>query len=236
MVKILAGIDDDDDATTAVPGQRKRRMEDDPEQLSTVPEGVENNPMAPTKRRKKDQIQAPPLLPLKPVHPAQIPPRHVPQPRSNTSTQLVPLPVVSQPHASQSAPRHQPQPQPNQTTTCQSSTGASQQHHNETSAAAFETQANLNEAWNDDLMSASGDKDVNVEDMAVDHDEDEYFPQESQLPSDDIYGTPPPPPRRRIHRKYVGSDDQPQQLESPQLRPEGYYSILLIDFLLSVYL
>jgi hypothetical protein len=94
--------------------------------------------------------------------------------------------VVSQPHASQSAPRHQPQPQPNQTTTCQSSTGAS---HNETSAAAFETQANLNEGWNDDLMSASGDKDVNAEDMAVDRDEDEYFPQESQLPSDDIYGT-----------------------------------------------
>jgi len=45
MAEVLASIEEDDDGTTRVPGRRKRRVEDGPEELSTVPEGVECNPM-----------------------------------------------------------------------------------------------------------------------------------------------------------------------------------------------
>jgi hypothetical protein len=88
--------------------------------------------------------------------------------------------------------------------------------------AAFGLQAGLNNGWNDDPMVALGDEDanmVNAEDMAVDN--DEQFPEESQPQSDDFYATPKPP-RQQLRRRYVhDSDDQPQQPESPRLRPEG---------------
>lgn len=89
MVQILANMEDDDNGATRPTGRRKRRVggEDEPEQLSTVPEGVECNPMAPTKRHKTDRVQssqAPALLPLEPICPAQLPPRPS-QPRQTTT-------------------------------------------------------------------------------------------------------------------------------------------------------
>jgi hypothetical protein len=111
------------------------------------------------------------------------------------------------------SPQHQPQS--NQTTAPQSL----RSHHD----LMVEMQAGLNNDSNDDPMVGDGDANmVDAEDMAVDNEEDEYFPQESQLPSDDIYATPPQ--SRRLYRKYVHEsdyDDQPQQPKSPQLRPEG---------------
>jgi hypothetical protein len=74
--------------------------------------------------------------------------------------------------------------------------------------------------WDDEEPRDDRDVDMaNPEDVAA-HDEEDYFPQESQLPSDDMYASPPP---RQHSRKYIfdGSDDQPEQMESPQLRPEG---------------
>jgi hypothetical protein len=154
MAEAITIIEEDDDGTTRVPGRRKRRAETEPEQFSTVPEGVECNPMAPTKRHKKDQAQpsrAPSLL-LQPAHPVQIPPQ--PQPQLNISTQSVPLPTVFQSHGSQSASRHQPQS--NQTTAPRSSTSRHLQHHDEDSVVA---------GWNngrnsDDPMSDLGDEDA----------------------------------------------------------------------------
>ena len=238
MAEVLASIEEDDDGTTRVPGRRKRRVEDGPEELSTVPEGVECNPMAPTKRRKKDQVQpsrAPPLLSLQPAHPAQIPPRPDPrpQPQLNTFTQSVPLPTVSQTHSSQSAPQRQPQP--HQTPAPRSSAPHHLQRHDEDSVAAFDIQAGLNNGWNNDSMLALGDEDANMVNTKDMDNRDEKFSQESQLQSDDMYATPPPP-GRRLRRKYVHgdseSDDQLQQPESPQLRPEGCITYFLIDFLL----
>jgi hypothetical protein len=208
MAEAIAIIEEDDDGTTRVPGRRKRRAETEPEQFSTVPEGVECNPMALTKRHKKDQAQpsrAPPLL-LQPTRPVQIPPQ--PQPRLNISTQSVPLPTVFQSHGSQSAPQHQPQS--NQTTAPRSSTSHHLQHHDEDSVVA---------GWNngrnlDDPMSDLGDEDADMVE-ANSEDVDDRWPQESQLQNDDIYATPPPPPPphgQQLHRKYVhdsdsGSDD-----------------------------
>ena len=77
MNKVLASIVEDDDGTMRMPGQRKQQVEDDPKQFSTVPEGIEHNPIAPMKRCKKDPIEslhAVPLLPLQPAYPEQLPP------------------------------------------------------------------------------------------------------------------------------------------------------------------
>ena len=183
MAKVLSSIEEDDDGTTEVPRRRKRRIEDEPEHLSNIPEDVERNPMALVKRRKKNQIQpsqAPPLLPLKPAHPVQIPPRPDSQsrPQSGTSTQLVLLPTVSQSCISRSAPQHQPQSprsqphaqsarQRDQTATPQSSRSHCQQLHDE-DMAAFGIQAGLN---NDDPMDAFNREDANMadaENIAVD--------------------------------------------------------------------
>ena len=259
MAKVLSSIEEDDDGTTEVPGRRKRRVEDEPEHLSIIPEDVEHNPMAPVKRRKKNQIQPSqvPPLPLEPAHPAQIPPRPDSQcrPQFGASTQLVPLPTDTQSCSSRSAPQHQPQSprsqphaqsarrrdqtatpqsprsQPHaqfarrqdQTATPQSSRSHHQQLHDE-AVAAFGIQAGLD---NDDSMDAFDRDDANmadVEDIAVDDDEDGHFPQESQLQSDDIYATPPL--RRRLRRKHVydsdfDANDQSHQPESPRLRSEG---------------
>jgi hypothetical protein len=48
MAEAIAIIEEDDDGTTRVPGRRKQQAETEPEQFSTVPEGVECNPMAPS--------------------------------------------------------------------------------------------------------------------------------------------------------------------------------------------
>jgi len=53
MAKILDGMEVDDDAITSLPGRRKRRIEDEPEQFFTVPDDAGRNLMAPVKRRKQ---------------------------------------------------------------------------------------------------------------------------------------------------------------------------------------
>jgi hypothetical protein len=99
MAQVLASIEEDDDGTTQVPGRRKRQVEDEPEEFSTIPGGVGHNPMAPTKRRRKDQTQplhTPSLLPLQPAHPEQLPPRpqaHLPQSLTSTIQPLGPQSV-----------------------------------------------------------------------------------------------------------------------------------------------
>lgn len=86
MAKILDEMEVDDDATTSLPGRRKRRIEDGPEQFSTTPDDVERNPMAPVKRRKQDASvrpqDVPVQLPLQPALPEQIPPSRSSQPRT----------------------------------------------------------------------------------------------------------------------------------------------------------
>jgi hypothetical protein len=231
MAEALLIIDEDDDGTTRVPVRRKRRAENDPEQFSTVPEGVECNPMAPTKKHKKDQAQpsrAPPLL-LQPARPVQIPPQ--PQPRLKISTQPVPLPTVFQSHSSQSAPQHQPQS--NQATA--PGPRSPLQHHDEDSVVA-----SRNNGWNsDDSNLGDEDLDANMVDGDLeDVDLDDRCPQEGQFQSDDMYTTPPPPRGQQRHRKCVhdsdsGFDDQPQQLP---LRPEGCITFFSLTFCLCVYL
>ena len=54
MAKILDEMEVDDDATTSLPGQCKWRIEDGLKQFSTTPDDIEQNPMAPVKRRKQD--------------------------------------------------------------------------------------------------------------------------------------------------------------------------------------
>jgi hypothetical protein len=78
MAQILDEMEADDDATTSLPGRRKRRIEDEPERFSTVPDDIGRNPMAPVKRRKQnapaEPLDVPSQLQLQPAHPAQIPP------------------------------------------------------------------------------------------------------------------------------------------------------------------
>jgi len=89
MAEILDGMEADDDATTSLPGRRKRRIEDEPEQFFTVPDDAGQNPMAPVKRRKKavpvQPLDVPSQLPLQPAHPDQFPPSRSVQPQTQPS-------------------------------------------------------------------------------------------------------------------------------------------------------
>lgn len=97
MTTVLNEMEVDDDATTSLPGRRKRRIEDGPEQFFATPGDVVRNPMAPVKKRRQDasvmSVQPqpiPPQLPLQPIHPRQIPPSRSSQPHQ-------PQPLISQP-------------------------------------------------------------------------------------------------------------------------------------------
>jgi hypothetical protein len=58
MTAILASIEEDNDSTTAVPRRRKRpTIESDPEDMFYVPKDVEQNPMAPVKKKCKQQAE-----------------------------------------------------------------------------------------------------------------------------------------------------------------------------------
>jgi hypothetical protein len=73
MTAILASIEEDDDSTTAVPRRRKRpTIESDPEDMFDVPKDVEQNPMAPVKKKRKQQAEHPPNIP--PALSLQLPP------------------------------------------------------------------------------------------------------------------------------------------------------------------
>jgi hypothetical protein len=109
LADIMANIEDDDESRTAVPRRKKRPIiESDPDDAFNVPEEIENNPMAPAAKKRK-QVNVPPRLPLQPTSPAQVPPKFqtkskgrpiprsqfLPQPQS--TMELPPQPQESQP-------------------------------------------------------------------------------------------------------------------------------------------
>ena len=87
MADIMASIEGDDDSRIIVPRRKKRPMvESDPEDVFDVPEEIKSNPMAPaTKRHKRREDEPPrgipPLLPLRPTPPTQVPPNFQPKPK-----------------------------------------------------------------------------------------------------------------------------------------------------------
>ena len=115
MAEILDEMEVDDGATTSLPGRRKRRIEDDPEQFFTVPDDVGQNPMVPVKRLKQDAsvrpLDIPPQLPLQPTLPEQIPPPSRSFQPPTRPTQQSALPEQIPPIRSS-----QPQTQPPQST------------------------------------------------------------------------------------------------------------------------
>lgn len=85
MAEIMASIEDDDDSRTAVPRRKKRQIvESEAEDMNDVPEEIEHNPMAPSKKKRRQldvenpPCSIPPLLPLQPTSPAQVPPNFRP--------------------------------------------------------------------------------------------------------------------------------------------------------------
>jgi hypothetical protein len=96
MTTILASIEEDDDSMTAVPSRRKRPIiESDPEDMFDVPEDVEQNPMAPVKKKRKQQAEhpsnIPPALSLQLPPPNQLPPK-LPSKSNSFSTQTLSRP------------------------------------------------------------------------------------------------------------------------------------------------
>lgn len=87
MADIMASIEGDDDSRIIVPRRKKRPMvESDPEDMFDAPEEIKCNPMAPaTKRRKQREVEPPrsipPLLPLQPTTPTQVPPNYQSKPK-----------------------------------------------------------------------------------------------------------------------------------------------------------
>ena len=109
MAGIMANIAEDDDSRAVVSQQRKRQiLESDPENFSGVPKEIKCNPMAlAMKKCKKSDIEKllcsiPPLLPLQPTAPTQVPPNVQP-------TKPRPVPRFRDHPAPQSTSESQPQ-------------------------------------------------------------------------------------------------------------------------------
>jgi hypothetical protein len=107
-------IEEDDDSRAIVPRQKKRQIvKSDPEDAFDVPKEIECNPMAPVTKKhrqldvKKPPCTLPPLLPLQPTAPTQVPPSSQPNPKR------CPVPT-SQLHLQSASECRQPQfhPQP----------------------------------------------------------------------------------------------------------------------------
>jgi hypothetical protein len=114
MADIMANIEEDDDSRAVVPRRKKRQIvKSDPEDAFDVPKEIECNPMAPvTKKRRQLDVEKPPctlppLLPLQPTAPTQVPPSSQPNPKR------CPVPT-SQLHLQSASECRQPQfhPQP----------------------------------------------------------------------------------------------------------------------------
>jgi hypothetical protein len=87
MADIMASIEEDDDSRAFVPRRKKRQIIDsDPEDAFNVPEEITCNPMAPAAKKprrldvEKSPCSVPPLLPLQPTAPTQVPPNFRPNP------------------------------------------------------------------------------------------------------------------------------------------------------------
>jgi hypothetical protein len=193
--------------------------------------------MAPIKKRRKDQTQSlhtPPLLPLQPTRPEQLPPRPqavrlhqsllstTPQPLGPQSVPPARL-TGSQPSRSQFVSQHQPQSQ--QSTVLQPRSHQLPADNNlSMSLAAFDMRVGYYDGNQKSMAALGGDKDIDMEDVvagdeeevAAGDEEDEHFPQESQVPSDDFYEMPPPGQRGG---EYDFDFDRPLQLASPLHRP-----------------
>ena len=97
LANIMASIEDDDDGRTTLPRRKKRRIIDSEEEedMFNVPEEIESNQMAPAKKKKRRQHNVenpqcgiPPLLPLQPISPAQVPPNFPKPHNASRSPQL----------------------------------------------------------------------------------------------------------------------------------------------------
>ena len=232
MATTLLNMEEDDDGTTAVPGRRKRRIEDDPEQLSTVPEGITPNPMAPMKKQKTNSNAStiPPALALQPAAPNKVPPPIPPRPRpirplpqhdeaSGTFPLVVPTRPISQLQGDKVPPPIPPQPQPvPQPSTrgeapvpCHQTHGEYEENDGLPPAALprrpiqAETQA-LHDKDIDDPMAP-------ISPALQDEAHNEAHNQYSLDNHDDIYASP-------SHSRRPGPCWQFQG-QSPQLRPEG---------------
>jgi hypothetical protein len=116
LAEIMANIEDDDESRTAMPRRKKRHIvESDTEDASCVPEEIECNPMAPASKKQRRQLNGenpsrsiPPLLPLQPTSPAQVPPDFQPNPKPRLASRSQFHPQL------QSTSESQPQPQESQ--------------------------------------------------------------------------------------------------------------------------
>jgi len=243
MAKILDEMDVDDDATTCLPGRRKRRIEDDPEQFSIVPDNVGRNPMAPVKRRKQDPsvrpLDIPSQLPLQPVLPEQIPPSRSFQPQTQPPQSVAPQvqrqyqaqPVHPQGGKSQYQARQSdqcqtqtlpdnevhylPQPEVEQPPSVQ--TGEPQPHPSHNTAMSIDG-PRLKVATDQPQMDRQPEGDDGHYDGFVN--DDQYQERDS-----DIYSTP-------RHSNY-----RPQRLsQSPGIRAEGLFTHFSIFINLSIIL
>jgi hypothetical protein len=95
------------------------------------------------------------------------------------------------------------------------------------SLAAFDKRVGYYDGNQKSMAVLGSDEDIDMEDVAAGDEEDEYFPQESQVPSDDIYVMPPP---GQCSGDYEFDFDRPLQLASPQHRPEGCLHVYPLIF------
>jgi hypothetical protein len=118
MTDILASIEEDDDSTTAVPRRRKQpTIESDPEDMFDVPKDVEQNPMAPVKKKRKQQAEHPPNIP--PALSLQLPPPNQVPPKLPSNSNSLSAQTPSQPQSMPSRtqlPSLSANPTPNVTT------------------------------------------------------------------------------------------------------------------------
>jgi hypothetical protein len=75
MATVLGNMQVDDDATTSLPGRKRSRrvVDDEPEDMAEVPQGVPTNPLAPPNKKKRKQGALPPQMPMPPQLPLHPP-------------------------------------------------------------------------------------------------------------------------------------------------------------------
>jgi hypothetical protein len=244
MAEILDRMEQDDDGTTSLPERRKkRRLEDDPEDFSTIPADAEQNPMAPAKKHKRNQEMAvpppampiPTPLPLQPVLPQQVPPSR--QAKSPNSIEPeIPRSSRTRPSQPQAVPRntyqpqpqaapcntYQPQPQAKSFNLIEAEIPRSSWTQPQAGPRNFSVEKDLN--WEDEWRNNQDDQaspdHYDSRDGYSDHDDQDnnepYFPESQNPMSDDIYASPNRSEPERIRRLS----------QSPHLDPKGCFRLL----------